>query len=80
MKTSFFASTSIADCLLTPLVRIASLRGTFNLAVQLRTISAKAFRVPLASTRAALAAALSDMPFTGVATSKNSEVLRGQVC
>jgi hypothetical protein len=67
MKTSFF-------------VRIASLRGTFNLAVQLRTISAKAFRAPLASTLAALAAALTDMPFTGVATSQNSEVLRGQVC
>lgn len=38
MKTSFF-------------VRIALLRGTFNLAVQLRTISAKAFRAPRATSQ-----------------------------
>ena len=45
--------------------RIATLRGTHNLAVQPRTILAVAFRAPLASNRAVLAAVLMDMPLAG---------------
>jgi hypothetical protein len=47
------------------LQRITSLRGAHNLAVISHTISALALRAPTALSRAALAAVLTDMPFTG---------------
>lgn len=49
------------------LQHITALHGAHNLAVVAHTISALALRAPLALSRAALAAVLTDMPFTGSA-------------
>lgn len=59
---------------------IALLRGTSDLAGQSRIILAKSFLGLLAPSRSAPAAALTDMLITGVATSQNTEVLRGSLC
>jgi hypothetical protein len=47
------------------LQHITALHGAHNLAVLIHTISALALRAPLALSRAALAAVLTGMPFTG---------------